>query len=246
MHATTASKLYTISTAALIAIAAVTIQPAAASDGNDGSIASVQSTPEDQTYGHWAVQWFQWAYGAPAAVNPVLDTTGANCGQRQVGYVWFLAGSFGGDPVVRSCTVPAGMALFFPLINTGYGAFLNDPPDTRTEAFVRAAATCTSPAQISAWIDRDKVAKPTRYFTGKSGSPSPIFNTQLPPGNILGADETTVPELVLSPSAEQGYYLFVRPLSVGSHTIRWVASGCLQGFTQDITYHLEIVRTSSH
>ena len=29
--------------------------------------------------------------------------------------------------------------------------------------------------------------------------------------------EVMVPELVLSPSAEQGYYLFVRPLSGGEH-----------------------------
>jgi hypothetical protein len=44
--------------------------------------------------------------------------------------VWFLAGAFGADPVVRQREVPAGKALFFPLINTAYGAFLNDPPET--------------------------------------------------------------------------------------------------------------------
>jgi hypothetical protein len=34
----------------------------------------------------------------------------------------------------------------------------------------------------------------------------PFFNVQMPPGNVFGVDETVVPELVLSPSAEQGYY----------------------------------------
>ena len=42
-----------------------------------------------------------------------------------------------------------GKSLFFPLINNFYGAFLNDPPETRTEEFVRAAGSCTEPAQIS-------------------------------------------------------------------------------------------------
>jgi hypothetical protein len=49
-------------------------------------------------------------------------------------------------------------------------------------------------------------------------------------------------KLVLSPTAEQGYYLFVRPLSPGTHTIRWIASGCQSPeFSQDVTYHLTVV-----
>jgi hypothetical protein len=174
-------------------------------------------------------------------VNPLTDTTGEHCAQRQGGKGWFLAGSFLLDPIVRACEVPAAKSLFFPLINTAYGAFLNDPPETRTEEFVREAGSCTEPAQISVWIDGFKVPNPLRFFTGASGSQSPFFNIQMPPGNLFGADETMVPELVLSPSAEQGYYLFVRPLSPGTHTIRWIASGCSPGLSQDITYHLAVV-----
>jgi hypothetical protein len=209
-------------------------------DNSTFRIASVQSQPAGQTYGRWAAEWFQWAVGIPAAVNPVLDATGANCAQRQVGDIWFLAGSFGTDPVERSCIVPADKSLFFPLINTFYGAFLNDPPDTRTDAFVRAAGSCSAPAQLSAWIDGRSVPQPQKYFTGPSGSLSPLFNIQMPPGNILGADENAIPELVLSPSAEQGYYLFVMPLDPGTHTIRWQANGCTPGFSQDITYHITV------
>jgi hypothetical protein len=155
--------------------------------------------------------------------------------------VWFLAGSVSSEPVVRSCDIPAGRSLFFPLINSFYGAFLNDPPAIRTEEFVRAAASCTDAAQISASIDGFEVPQPTRFFTGASGSLSPLFNVQLPPGNLFGVDESIVPELVLSPSSEQGYYLFVRPLPPGEHVVQWVASGCAPGLTQDITYQLTIV-----
>jgi hypothetical protein len=204
-------------------------------------IAQINTMPEGQTYGRWAVEWIQWAWGIPTAVNPVLDTTGANCAQRQVDKVWFLAGSFSPDPVVRTCEIPAGKSLFFPLINNGYGAFLNDPPETRTEAYIRAAAACTLPAQISVWIDGHRVPNPTRFFTGPSGSQSPLFNLQLPPGNLFTDDTSVIPELVLSPSAEQGYYLFVRPLSPGTHTIKWTASGCQPGASQDITYNLTVV-----
>jgi hypothetical protein len=205
------------------------------------SIAQIYTEPEGQTYGRWAAEWWQWALGIPAAVNPLTDTTGEHCAQRQVDNVWFLAGSTSADPVVRACQIPTGKSLFFPLINFVYGAYLNDPPDTRTEEYMRIAGSCSEPVQISVWIDGFKVLKPTQYFTGASGSQSPFFNVQLPPGNLFGiVDETAVPELVFSPSAEQGYYLFVRPLSHGNHTIRWTASGCTQGQSQDITYNLTV------
>jgi hypothetical protein len=229
----------------LVGLVAFICAASAQADDPTPRIAPIHTKPAGQTYGRWAAEWWQWAFGIPAAVNPVTDTTGEHCAQRQVDEVWFLAGSFSPDPAVRTCEIPAGKSLFFPLINNFAGAFLNDPPEERTEAFVRAGARCTVPAQISVSIDGFTVPKPTRFFTGASGSQSPIFNVQLPPGNLVG-DETTVPELVLSPSAEQGYYLFVRPLRPGPHTIRWIASGCTPGNLQDITYRLTVVGGPSH
>src|SRR5262245_58525485 len=207
--------LYTalVLTGLVMAAAGLDAHPVVAADPAAAAlIASIETVPAGQTYGRWAAEWWEWALGIPAATNPLLDTTGENCAQRQVDKVWFLAGSLGSDPVVRQCSVPAGKALFFPLINSFSGAFLNDPPNTRTEEFVRAAASCKAPVAISVEIDGSTVPKPTRFFTGASGSQSPIFNVQLPPGNLFGADETLIPELVLSPSAEEGYHLFVRSL----------------------------------
>lgn len=232
-------------TVLVMALIGLSAPPATSEErGTDLSqlIAPIWSQPGGQTYGRWAAEWWQWSLGVPAATNPLTDTTGENCDQRQVDKVWFLAGSVVG-PVVRYCEVPAGRSLFFPLINNIYGAFLNDPPETRTEEFVRAAGSCTEPKppKISVKIDGYKVSKATQFFTGASGSQSPFFNVQLPAGNIFGFDETVVPELVFSPSAEQGYYLFVRPLRPGAHTIQWTASGCTPGGSQDITYHLTVV-----
>lgn len=231
-------------TVLVMVLAGLNAPAATAADRHDAprpQIAPIKTIPAGQTYGRWAAAWWQWALGVPAAVNPLTDTTGEHCAQRQVDKVWFLAGSSTTDPVVRACEVPVGKPLFFPLINNFYGAFLNDPPETRTEEFVRAHGSCTESAEIAVKIDGVKVPQPTRFFTGASGSQSPFFNVQLPPGNLLGADETTIPELVLSPSAEQGYYLFVQPLRPGTHTIRWTASGCTPNGSQDITYNLTVV-----
>jgi hypothetical protein len=179
----------------LVGLATVLWAASAQADDPTPRLAPIHTTPAGQTYGRWAAEWWQWALGIPGAVSPLTDTTGAQCAQRQVDAVWFLAGSVSPDPVVRTCEVPAGRSLFFPLISTFFGASLNDPPDTRTEAFVRAAGSCTEPAQIAVRIDDVQVPQPTRFFTGASGSPSPIFNVQLPPGNVFGVDDTVVPEL---------------------------------------------------
>ena len=36
----------------------------------------------------------------------------------QSGSVWFLAGIFGGGSATRTCAVPAGKALYFPVLNS--------------------------------------------------------------------------------------------------------------------------------
>ena len=217
-----------------------TIQRACAALGLALAATAVQADILDSYTGKTAVAWWKWALQTPAAVNPLTDTTGAHCGQGQSGAVWFLAGTLGGDPVTRRCTVPFGRILFFPLVNSFYGAFLNDAPDTRTEAYVRAAAACTQPADITLHVDGIRIPGAKQFFTGTPGSLSPLFDIQLPADNIYGVDEATVPELKLSPSSEQGYYFFLPPLPRGKHTVHWVATGCLPDTVQDITYQLTI------
>jgi hypothetical protein len=59
--------------------------------------------------------WWTWATSREQ-INPVTDTTGAQCAKRQPDGVWLVAGSFGGK-VHRRCTVPAGVPIAGPLIN---------------------------------------------------------------------------------------------------------------------------------
>jgi hypothetical protein len=225
-----------------------------------GVAAPVGSNPADQSYGRWAAAFWQWVLGVPdnkfsaqsgnQRVNPLKDKTGAWCAQHQIGDVWFLAGSWVGM-VSRSCTIPAGKSLFFPLINNVYVGFLSDPPDQRTEKWARDHAACTNPAQIAVSVDGIPVDNPLSYFTGSSGSLSPVFNVQMPfgieeggSGNLLksqGYKIKQIPEWFLSPSAEQGYYLFLSPLRAGPHSLRWTATGCSAGGNQDVTYSLFVL-----
>jgi hypothetical protein len=194
------------------------------------------SSPHGRSYAEWAAAWWQWALGNPATGNPLLDPTGDACATGQSGHVWFLAGTLASDAVTRDCTIPQGTALLVPLINIAYFAFLNDPPETRTEEFIRSQVTCIEDAEfVLVEIDGRPVRDPTRYFER-----SVVFSVVLPEDNLFGATETQIPELTLSPSVDAGYYLFLHPLPPGEHTLRWQASSAECGFAQDITYDLTV------
>jgi hypothetical protein len=205
-----------------------------------------------KTYADLGAEWFQWAVQAPATDNPVDDKTGAKCRVGQEGPVWFLAGTRGsGETTVRQCEVPGDKAIFFPLINSAWFAFLNDPPGERTAEFVRNKAEvgcdANSIRNLSVTIDGVPVARPDRYLT--AADQSPLFQAQLPTDNIFGLTEDDAKELLLSPSAHQGFYLYLKPLPVGEHTIAWTATwDCnfddtpeSEPQSENITYNLKVL-----
>jgi hypothetical protein len=206
--------------------------------GGNPNIAPIKSHPHGMTYSEWAAEWWQWALATPAGVNPPYG--GADCSGGQTGHVWFLFGSVNsGDVVERACTVPSGTALFFPLINAAYAAWLNDLPDTRTEEYIRAQVNCSVPSVLEATIDGIAVQNPFQYF-----EQSPLFDVQLPVDNVFGVTPEVVPELLFSPTADQGYYLFLEPLPPGGHEIHWKAFWTcpppVGDFSNEVTYSLTV------
>jgi hypothetical protein len=191
-------------------------------DTPNPGIAPIYSRPYGKTYSQWAALWWQWALQTPRTghPDPTLGTAGP-CSTGQSGKVWFVGVNFSGNPapLARSCTVPAGTSLLLQLISSFVGTALNEPPETRTEEFVRSVVECTGFQSRLVSIDGIAVRDPAQYLER-----SVLFDVQLPIDNVFGVDATVVPELKLSPSVDFGYYLFVRPLSVGTHEIRWQVS----------------------
>lgn len=187
--------------------------------------------PHLRPYSDWSALWWQWAVGTPANVNPVLDQTGANCAVNQpVPGVFFLAGSFVSASFTRTCTVPVGTAFLIPILNAAYFAQQTDPPEQRTEAFVRSQVHCVEQSpSLLLQVDGVSLANPTSFLEF-----SRIFSVNLPANNVFG-----VPPQLLSPSADEGFYGFVEPLAPGAHTVRIASSsGC--GVTEDVRYNLTV------
>ena len=219
MNRTIAKVLTVILGVAVCICTQATCVGASSSGDNNPGIAPIQSHPFGESYGEWAATWWKWILEVPASTSPAFGT--GNCEDGQSGKVWFLIGSFSGpDLVKRTCTIPAGTSLFFPLINDSYFAFQSDPPDQRTYEYVRSRSLCQGPPKtvvIDTKIDGVTVKNETRYY-----EQSPFFDVPLPVDNAFGLTGNDHDRL-LSPSADSGYYLFLRPLEPGDHKIEWTA-----------------------
>ncbi len=198
------------------------------------------SKPYGLSYADWSVKWWQWVFSLPATNSPILDT--GDCSAGQAGPVWFLAGAFAPTTETRTCTIPAGVALFFPIMN-GWADNTGCPPTTfsleELEGFAAGFVDAAGP--VACTIDGVPVrglspAADSAYRVGVQ-----VFSYTLAQmDNLLAsyfgldciADGTTV-----APAAEDGVYLMVAPLSAGQHVIHFTVEGFL-----DITYDLTVLK----
>ena len=196
---------------------------------------STNSKPYGLTYTDWTAKWFQWLLSIPENSNPSNDETGRNCSINQNDpNVWFLAGT-GGGRAERTCTIPAGKAILFPIINVecSYAEF----PNLKTESELRACAKSDQDkvTNLEASIDGMKIQDLNKYRIQ-----SVLFNVTLPTNNILGQ------KAGITEAVADGFYILLQPLPAGNHEIHF--SGLLvdytttgpQNFGTETIYHLKV------
>lgn len=204
---------------------------------------SFEIVPPGQSYrgesqANWGFDWWAWTGSIPFAHSPIADATGAECARNQQGPVWFLAGT-NGSSVTRSCTVPEGKALFFPLIN-----YLNDypcpdpsfqpaPGQSLADFLVDGAKSAIDAVdELHLEIDGVKVNNLWQY---RQASGMRTFTADI-------SNQAADPCVTGQPQkgASNGYYVMLKPLDKGKHTIR--LGGGITGFNLsiDATYHLTI------
>jgi hypothetical protein len=234
----------------VFAVGAVIARPAPAA--TTPGVIPPSAHPFGKTYDEWAAAWWQWSLSIALDHNPMVDDTGANAAESQNAQVWFLAGIWGGnDTVERTCTVPAGKALFFPIFNniwvTTPGDYLpnySNPFDywADNEGWIREYIRSLGELCSIVAITVDGKSVPD---TGYRVS-TPEFMATFPEKPVWTDIFTwgVEPGVPAGPSIDEGSaYLMLVPLSVGTHTIYFHTFADWFGTPLDqvVTYHLTVV-----
>ncbi|TAN70918.1 MAG: hypothetical protein EPN17_03250 [Methylobacter sp.] len=181
-----------------------------------------------------SAEWWKWAMASPEEINPVRDVTGKNCAVSQTGNVWFLAGGFGSSKINRTCTIPADKYVFFPVVNMSYWSKSENNGFTCKTAINNAALN--NDTALDLFVELDGIAmSDVKNYRAKTKECFNIFERvpkEFDPYNAF-------------PSASDGFWVLLKPLSKGTHTIKFGGrynrtSGAFGRMVQDIEYQITI------
>jgi hypothetical protein len=185
-----------------------------------------------KSYVDLAGDWWRWAAAIPSTLSPVSDRKGFLCQVRQSGNFFFLAQSTGGAPVSRTCTVPAGRAVFFPVITLRCSGRAGD---IRLNTCAKDSVNRVNFVQVD--VDRQTLMAadfPTgpvdMPFRARSRPVSVSFAARNPFGAASGPTRLVA----------DGFWVLLRPLKPGTtHTIR-IRGRVRGGFATSVTYRLRV------
>ena len=209
-----------------VAVAALLVTATASADDNGNRSRIVEPGEEflGKSYSELVSEWTNWLVEEPIATNPAFDPDGRFCGRNQRGKVWFLASTFGGV-VDRTCEVPAGKAIFLSL----GGVFVSFAPE-----FPAADDPCSNMAtdleKVRCDVNNDVPVAPGISFEATlDGEPVGdlfAFRAQSQPGGftLRVPNPSFLTDLGLAagnrfPAVADGYFLFLKPLKSGQHTL---------------------------
>lgn len=205
-----------------------------------------------KTYGDWVAAWWQWAVSLPAGNHPLFDTA-PGCGKGQSGPVYFLGGKFcstdnpscSGGTASRTCSVPRGKALFFPILNVSCNsreAELGACPPAKPIISEMRAWTASLIAPSSGFLVTVDGSPVTGDLKNNFRLQSPVFDVVVPAfpngKNLYQAIGETGVTAGRYFTVDDGIYVMLKPLPAGSHTLNF--RGSVGDFSLDVTYQLTI------
>jgi len=213
--------------------------------GDDGpKVITPDSVAYGRTFGEWSAAWNQWADSIPTAEHPLFDN--GPCSVGQSGPVWFLGGKFcalnttcGTTGVRRFCTLPAGKALYFPVLDVE-NSTLESPALTQI-ADLRSNVESAIDAATNLFCEVD--GAPIPHLKERFRVQSSAFGFTIPSDNFFTAvGEGPFKAGTYFPAVDDGVYVMLPPLSHGQHVIHFGGAFTIYNFTLDITYYFTVAK----
>jgi hypothetical protein len=220
----------------LLSCMAFTFLPLVRAGSINPGVYSKDSAPFGAPYGEWIAKWWNWTSSIPKGEHPRDDFTPEKCAANQGGPVWFLADQLGGQEE-RTCSIPAGKAIFIPLL-TGECGY--DVPEVKNDEDLRKCATAGDEyGVVEATVDGVKLKDLESYRTQPG-----YFNITNAENNIYDSPAGTYRAFA------DGYFVFLEPLPAGKHDVNLKVSVLnpiepSYNYNADYTYHLNVVPSNS-
>jgi len=196
-------------------------------DNSIPAMFSLYEKPFGKSWQEWTTEWWQWFLSIPKENHPAYDDTGEKWAINQDDPdVLFLAGTTAGK-VERTIIIPPGRAILFPVIN--YATSYSEDPGLKTEdeMILHAKSNIDDIVKKEANIDGASL-----LISDKHRVQSPPFDFSFPTNNIYGVKGGS------TRGVGDGYWIFLKPLSLGKHNIR-TSGSCLSGRIQiDVSVNL--------
>lgn len=190
--------------------------------------------PYGTTYGEWTVKWWQWALSIPKSISPLIDENGKNADVNQPKKdVWFLAGIFATEDSTvephRETTIPYDRSILLPVINCEANPI--EYPHLKTEEDLIKHVT----QDTNTIVRKDVFVNGKRVPSQRVPSDPPIFTLLIHDDNGLGVKGGT------TKAAADGYYVFLKPLPNGEHSISF-RGACESGrLNSAASYRVKVV-----
>ena len=188
--------------------------PATAQDASPSAApatSAVTVVPPDQypleiPYAEWAARWWSWIATQPAETNPLVT---GDCQAGQGGEVFFIPHTSPGSDATSECVVAADQSVLASAGGTIWDT-TGGCAGTDTRAISRPlcwpASRPTSPSSPT-WPSSSMGKRcPT---SRRSGVASPVFDIQIPEGNIFEVPPQT------AQAAVGGWFVMLEPLAPG-------------------------------
>jgi hypothetical protein len=233
----------------------------ALADSQNTDVVPPQQLVEGLTYGQWSEAWWQWMLAIPFGPNlpnPTGYSDGTHCNVNQSGPIWFLtapaAGSMNGT--TEQCLVPQGKYIFLPILNAECSTYEQPAgiypssqfgPGCTDEASCKACAKTSADliarGSLSALVDGVPVTdlqSPSSPFRVQSPD---FFPFSVPTNNFFSGEGLR--GAGSGNSEADGYWLMIKPLPLGSHTIQFKGNFVLHGkvlFGENVTYNITVTQ----
>jgi hypothetical protein len=189
-------------------------------------------SPIGRTWAEWTAEWWKWILEIPKPLNPGYDVDGTLLQKTQQKYSdpFFLVGTYGGK-ARRNIRIEEGKSILLPVINVTT-SFAEAPAlKTEEELLTYVEENTNDLLNKRAVIDGTEIGQLDNYRVR-----SDFFTFTFPYNNIYNASPGRTTGI------SDGYWLFLRPLIAGSHTLH-TSGSCLAGKIRiEVQYTIDVIK----